>query len=174
MIRNGALTIAFAVLFAELAVLLRQASDRLIDFIPFIQVIQSGRFYISAYDTFFVMVVVVFRIVYRYNGINLSVLKHGFQVMGSNRKPQDLAAYIGAGIAAHIIATAFLMRMFAEPLAALSESPDAIRRIAMISLFSLMWLATGFLSKRASSGSHSLPTPPMPTNFQGMQMPPPP
>ena len=165
------LLVIITVMFVYLFISLIGSYDDVTDFVPFLQPILDGRAYVSAYDFFFVLSILVIRIFWLYFGIHLMTSVHGIRRMVSNLRPQDIAVLIGAGIAVYVFVCPFLYQIFLEPISALKDAPDPIRRAGIVFLFLLWFLAVGIISRRGQAISGS-------ANFSlqqgGQQMPAPP
>lgn len=161
------ITTIFAYLFLELI----QSHDDFSDFIPFLEPIMDGRAYVSAYDFFFVLSILATRIFWLYFGIHLMTSVQGIRRMASNLQLQDIAVLIGAGIAVYVFVCPFFGQIFLEPILALKDSPDPIRRATMIFLFLVWLLVVVLITKRGQSTSSSAN---FSVNQGGQQMPVPP
>jgi len=164
------LTIVTA-LFAYIFLLLIQPCDSFADFVPFLELVLSRRIYVSAYDLFFVLSGLLFYVLFRYFNINLMTSAQKIRSLVSGTRLPDIAILAGIGIAVYLFASPFLCEVFSEPISAIQDATDSIRRTAIVFVFMMWLLAIGFLSKRSSSG-YSSANPPA---YQGgFQIPPPP
>jgi len=166
-LKNKVLIVASAVLSVELFMFFVNGSDHYADFIPLIRILTSGRFYLSAYDVFFLISVVIFCVLYRYFSIHPKTLMQQVRGMLSINKLPDLAVIVGAGIVMHMFVNPFLVELFSAPLSDLVNAPDSIRHVVMASLPFWWLMVVGIINK----SSLSQPMQSIPAN-QGIQVPP--
>jgi len=159
------ITVLVTVLFVGLFMHLFQ-SDNYLSFIPLIYLLKSGDLYIRAYDFFFVVSGAIIFGMYKLYGIYPKALLKEIGGWFRNLQAWEMIIMAGSGAATYFYANPFLLRLFDDPISALSGAPDPIRLVVMVSLPFWWLLIIGLISK----SNLSQPIQSMPSN-QGMQMP---
>lgn len=157
------------VIFINLFLVLRQWSDNIIDFIPFIDMFAERNLKINAYDIFFVVTIFLYRLLYKKYGINLSVIK-SIPSLFYPISRRDIGISIGAAIGTYIFICPIIFEFLSDPILRLCRyTHDSIRHTVMMALILGLLFIIAILSKNFSAGSYYQP-PPNQTNT----MPPPP
>lgn len=157
------------VLIVNFFIILIRWSDSPLDFIPFLDIFIERRLRIYAYDIFLAVTVLLYLLLYKKYGINLSVIKSiPFLFYPISRL--DAGISIGAAIISYTFICPFIFQFLSDPILKISKfSHDSVRHTIMMALiFSLVFIVA-VLSKNSSTGSYCQ-SPPSHTNT----MPPPP
>ena len=159
----------FTVIFINLFLALRQWSDSPLDFIPFIDMFAQRSFRIHPYDLYVTVSIILYRLLYRKYGINLTVIKSipslFYPISG-----KDIGILAGTAIITYSFVCPFIFQLLADPILTLCKyTHDSIRHTFMVSLIFGLLFIVSMISKNISNGAY-YQAPPNRTN----SMPPPP
>lgn len=111
-------------------------NDNIREFIPLSETLRYGN--IATYDFFITITVLIYWVIYRYFGISRSALR---QIIASFRytKLIEIACIAGGVFVAYFFISPFLYGIFRDPINAIRNSNDAIRK-AIIFQLPLLWI----------------------------------
>lgn len=163
------LAVASTIIFLNLFIVLRQWSDSIIDFIPFIDMFAERNLKVHAYDIFIVVTVLLFRVLYKKYSINLSVIK-SIPSLFYPISRLDIGISIGTAIGTYLFICPFIFEFLSDPILRLCRyTHDSIRHTVMMALILCLLFIISILSKNSSTGAYYQSPP-----SQAPTMPPPP
>jgi hypothetical protein len=157
------------VLIVNFFLILIRWSDTPLDFIPFLDIFLERRLRIYAYDIFLAVTVLLYLLLYKKYGINLSVIKSIPSLFYPINRI-DIGISIGTAIGSYFFICPFIFESLSDPILRLCKyTHDSIRHTVMMALiFSLLFILS-ILSKNSSTGAYYQSPP-----SQAPTMPPPP
>ena len=163
------LAVASTIVFINLFITLRQWSDSPLDFIPFLDIFIERRLSIYAYDIFLAVTVLLYLLLYKKYGINLSVIK-SIPSLFYHISLLDIGISIGTAIGTYFFICPFIFESLSDPILRLCRyTHDSIRHTVMMALIFGLLFILSILSKNSSTGAYYQSPP-----NQAPTMPPPP
>jgi len=162
------LAVISTILFINLFLVLQQWSDKIIDFVPFIDMFAERNLKINAYDIFIVVTIFLYRLLYKKYRINLSVIK-SIPSLFYPISRKEIGISIGAAIGTYLFICPIIFEFLSDPILRLCRyTHDSIRHTVMMALIFGLLFIIAILSKNSSTGAYyqsppsQAPTPPMP------------
>lgn len=148
--KKNVLAVVITVIFINLIITILDRSFTIREFIPFYNIIVNRALAVDAYDIFLAISILFLRSLYAYHGINHQTLA-SLRYLIYPRDLKDTIIMAVAGLITHFCIYPWLIQTLAEPITALTNSPDPIRKVIIINLPLLWLLVVSLINKRAHS-----------------------
>lgn len=153
--KKNVFAVVLTVLFVNLIITLLDRSYTIREFIPFYNLIMSRRLIIDPFDIFLIISILFLRTIYAYHSIDHKTLA-SLRYLLYPRNLKDVALMAVAGCLTHFCIYPWLSQVLTEPITAMVNSPDPIRKVIIIDL-PMIWLLVISLINKKAHGTQTLP-----------------
>ena len=136
--------IILSVLFINLGLAVFQ-NDGYAAFIPLVSSLNNRQ--IVAYDFFLVIAVLLLRLVASRLGISLSTVRNALLLFFDKYDLVEIILIAIAGIGTQLFLAPLVLAVLSDPINAVNQCPDSIRRVAVMALPVLWMISLSFLLK---------------------------